>query len=181
MDDGPNWIPPDDMVSTRIALWKLVFDAQDTVNRLRSLQADTRARSLPAVFEPRARVPLWWRFYYWLRSLFLILLVAVALGCAGQRAETLYEEGVAFGESGNNREAAEKFAAAIKLDPDVAKYHYGLGATLGNMRFYDQAVLELQEALRLEPYYPKASRALTLVERRLESRRASYIADELQP
>jgi Flp pilus assembly protein TadD len=113
-----------------------------------------------------------------MRRILVVLLVAVSLGCADPQA--IYEEGRSLGNAGQVREAAERFAEAIRLDPNVAEYHCGFGLALAKLRLYDQAALEFQEALRLQPFYPKASRLLTRVQGRIEWRRASYVADEVQ-
>lgn len=113
-----------------------------------------------------------------MRATLVVLVLALSFGCANP--QVIYEEGRVFAKAGKVREAAEKFARAVELDPNTAEYRYGFGWTLAKSRLFDQADLELREALRLRPHFPKASRLLTYVQGRIEWRRASYIADEIQ-
>jgi Flp pilus assembly protein TadD len=64
---------------------------------------------------------------------------------------------------------------AVRLRPDVAKYRYDFGRALFRARLFDQARMEFAEAIRLQPNYPGAARALTLTTVAIEGRAAEDI------
>lgn len=106
-----------------------------------------------------------------------IALAGLALfGCASQRAERLNKDGVAAAGRNDYRAAAASLGEAVHLRPDVAKYHYNFGIALARSGYYDQAVMEFQSALRIQPHYPDASRALTVSMSRIQERQADEIA-----
>jgi tetratricopeptide (TPR) repeat protein len=91
-----------------------------------------------------------------MRNIYLALLI-LCVGCASQRAETAHKRGYAHAQKKEWKQASVAFAEAVKLDPDEAKYHYNLAVALSQRGLYEQAALEAQETLRLDPAYEKAS------------------------
>lgn len=108
----------------------------------------------------------------------IIVAVLVALGCAGQRAERLYQEGKAK-LSSNRREAIRLIAEASRTQPDNPKYHHGLGAVLANSGMLEQAKAELETAVRLDPTNIEARRVLESVTNNISTQQAADIAVQL--
>jgi tetratricopeptide (TPR) repeat protein len=65
--------------------------------------------------------------------------------------ETLEEQAQAHLSEGNLHEAATAFREAIRLRPDLADLHRGLGATLAKQGKVDEAVASFQRALHWRP------------------------------
>jgi tetratricopeptide (TPR) repeat protein len=81
--------------------------------------------------------------------------------------------------------AAQAYQQAIKLQPDNAKAHAGLGFTYGAMGRYPQAVEAFNQAIRLQPNAPLAYGGLGtsyhMLQRYQESRDAYQNAIRLKP
>ena len=63
----------------------------------------------------------------------------------------LYERGNRLLDAHRYAEAERSFLDALKITPDLAALHHGLGLVYMQTQDYELAVLHLQEALRLEP------------------------------
>ncbi len=70
---------------------------------------------------------------------------------AAAEATRLYKEGVKYGRAGLFTQAAELFRRAVKLKPDYADAHYGLGHAYFDLRQWEKAIQSLQQALDLNP------------------------------
>lgn len=70
---------------------------------------------------------------------------------ASAEAKRLYKEGVKYGLAGLYAQAAEIFQRTLKLDPQHADAYYGLGHAYFDMRQWDKAILNLQQAVKLNP------------------------------
>ena len=96
-----------------------------------------------------------------------------------------YFLGLSFDRSGKRMEARAAFKDAVRLDPKNAEAHLGLGKTELALGHLNDAIGELEEALRLNPGNPQARRLLSQAYRRAgdTARAAKYAeaADEKQP
>jgi len=68
-------------------------------------------------------------------------------------AEPWYEEGRRLAEAGDVEAAKVQFERALKLDPDYAPAHNGLGSYYGNLGQYERALKLYEHAIRLDPGY----------------------------
>lgn len=66
-------------------------------------------------------------------------------------ARRLYKEGAKYGRAGLFAQAAELFRRAVKLKPDYADAHQGLGHAYLDMGRWEQAIQSLEQALALNP------------------------------
>ena len=64
--------------------------------------------------------------------------------------------GVALAQAGHLELARHHFEAAIRYRPDDAAIRYNLGTALLALGRYDEAVIQLEEALRIQPIFPQA-------------------------
>ena len=64
---------------------------------------------------------------------------------------------------GQAAEAIPHYREALRLDPDLAQAHNGLGGALATARPDDQAMAEYNEALRLKPDLPTAHLNIALL------------------
>ena len=64
---------------------------------------------------------------------------------------------------GRHIEAISHFTHALQLRPDSAQVHYNLGVALAGSEQPRKAIDQFEQALRLQPAYPAASRDLGLV------------------
>lgn len=70
---------------------------------------------------------------------------------ASAEAKRLYKEGVKYGLAGLYAQAAEIFQRTLKLDPHHADAYYGLGHAYFDMRQWEKAIRNLQQAVKLNP------------------------------
>jgi hypothetical protein len=75
--------------------------------------------------------------------------------------------------------ALASISDAVRLEPDVAKYRLSFGIALANCRRIDQAAIEFENALRLDPTLSKASQFLTRARREIAQRQADAIRDAI--
>jgi len=66
----------------------------------------------------------------------------------------------ALEEEGQTGEALRHYQAAVRLDARYAVGRFNLGCLLAKVGRRDEAVAQLQEALRLQPDYPEAKQKL---------------------
>ena len=67
-------------------------------------------------------------------------------------------------------ERIELYKHAIRIDPDDAKAHYGLGATYLILEMYKEAIDALRQAIRIDPDYAKAHNNLGVAHTRKEDK-----------
>jgi tetratricopeptide (TPR) repeat protein len=74
----------------------------------------------------------------------------------------LYLAKLGFDElkKGNNEEAVKHLKKAIKLKPNYADAHEGLGRALGNLKHWPEAVKSFKQAIRLKPEFVRAHMGL---------------------
>lgn len=95
-------------------------------------------------------------------SLAAVLLAAAVLSAAPSLADTpitkeqlrvteLYKKGNRFLNAHRYAEAEKSFLDALKLAPNIAALHHGLGLVYMQTQDPELAVIHLEEALRLEP------------------------------
>jgi tetratricopeptide (TPR) repeat protein len=91
---------------------------------------------------------------------------AGAAGTAGTggNASAIYNQGVIFWNQNKAQEAAERFEAAVKADPNFAEAHYMLGKANINLGKLPEAAKELQEYLRISPNGPNKDDAQKTLE-----------------
>jgi tetratricopeptide (TPR) repeat protein len=70
-------------------------------------------------------------------------------------AETYYNLGIAYGNSGNPEKAMESFRKAIQLKPDYAEAYNGLGSAYGKSGDLEKAIELYKKAISLKPDYAK--------------------------
>ncbi|MBI4849234.1 MAG: tetratricopeptide repeat protein [Nitrospirae bacterium] len=66
-------------------------------------------------------------------------------------AEYWFNFGVAYGESGQYKEAIEAFKQAIKNAPDHAQAHFNLGVAYDDLGMYKEAIEAYKQAIRIKP------------------------------
>ncbi|MFN5899053.1 MAG: tetratricopeptide repeat protein, partial [Planctomyces sp.] len=94
-----------------------------------------------------------------------LLLAAIVLflnGCADQKkqAQQLVAEGTELRGAGRHAEALQKLSQAVALAPDLADAHFGRGLCLTSLQRPAEAVLALENAVRLKPRWGEALQAL---------------------
>lgn len=77
-------------------------------------------------------------------------------------APALYVHGIACLAAHLNKKAATSLKKAIRIDPTVPEFYYGLGDALGRLRRYPQSDSALSIALRLRPGYLAADQLRTI-------------------
>jgi len=82
-------------------------------------------------------------------------------GTGGGGAETSYNQGVIFFNSGKFAEAKTQFEAATKADPNMAMAFYQLGMTSLNLGLIPDAVSALETYLKVAPDGAKAAEVKT--------------------
>ena len=75
----------------------------------------------------------------------------------------LNDQGVALERSGNFGAAAEKYRAALKIDPLLGAVRRNLGLALCRLGRWEEGVAELRETLRLYPDDAETTRTLYIV------------------
>lgn len=81
---------------------------------------------------------------------------------ARAEAKRLYKEGVKYGLAGLYTQAAEIFERAVKLDPQHADAHFGLGHAYFDLKQWKKAVGSFERAVELNPRDQQAMDLLTL-------------------
>ena len=61
---------------------------------------------------------------------------------------------------GHFQDAANSYRQALKIKPDLAPAHYGLGLVLAHLERYQEAIISFQETLRYEPAWGRAHKDL---------------------
>ncbi|MFQ5802160.1 MAG: tetratricopeptide repeat protein [Candidatus Methylomirabilales bacterium] len=97
----------------------------------------------------------------------MVVLVLFLAGCAKKAevdplrsAETHYQLGLAYFNSGNYQLSLPELAKAVELNPSEPLYHDALGMSFMFNRQLDAAISEFQEALRLDPKFVEAKNNL---------------------
>ncbi len=86
-----------------------------------------------------------------------------ALNDTAIAAQRFHDSGVLLLEEGNFEAAATAFRQAIKLAPENAQAHYGLGITQYSLKDFKEASESLKLATRYKPDWPEAHFRLGLV------------------
>ncbi|HUE82256.1 MAG TPA: tetratricopeptide repeat protein [Pyrinomonadaceae bacterium] len=86
-----------------------------------------------------------------------------ALNDTAIAAQRFNDSGVILLEEGNFEAAATAFQQAIKLDPENAQAHYGLGITQYSLKAFKEASESLKLAIRYKPDWPEAHFRMGLV------------------
>ena len=81
---------------------------------------------------------------------------------AKAEAKRLYKEGVKYGLAGLYAQAAQVFEQAIKLDPQHADAHFGLGHAYFDMQQWKNAIRGFERAYQLNPKDDQARDMLAL-------------------
>jgi uncharacterized RDD family membrane protein YckC len=68
--------------------------------------------------------------------------------------------GIAYGEEKDYDASADLLSSALRLQPDHAPAHYGLGMACEGLRKIEAAVVSYRQALRIDPSYDLALNAL---------------------
>ena len=61
-----------------------------------------------------------------------------------------------YDKLGRYTEAVEVYKQAIRINPDYAEAHGGLGAAYGNLGRYTESVKALKQAIKINPDYAEA-------------------------
>ena len=81
---------------------------------------------------------------------------------AKAEAKRLYKEGVKYGVAGLFAQAAEIFERAVKLDPQNADAHFGLGHAYFDLQQWRKAAKSFERAVALNPRDQEAAEFLSL-------------------
>ncbi len=73
--------------------------------------------------------------------------------------------GMKLGQAGDYTGAVKYLSLAVEARPGMAEAHQNLGSALMGLRRYDEAIRQLEEALRIRPDYPTAFRNLETARR----------------
>lgn len=91
--------------------------------------------------------------------LILIIGIYALTGCAGMSAradgQTAFQQGLALFNQGQFQEAIAHFTKATQLDPEFGRAYLYLGRAYLNLRRWQDAIVPLRTALRLEPEQTK--------------------------
>jgi Flp pilus assembly protein TadD len=98
----------------------------------------------------------------------LLILLTVSPGFSGvlgkqkeaERAQPFLRQAEAAFSQNNFEEAAQDYRRALKVKPDLAEAHYGLGLALARLGQYQEAVKSFKEALHYKPGWTKALKDL---------------------
>ena len=71
-------------------------------------------------------------------------------------AETHFNLGVAYGESGKYQKAIKALKQAIRINPDDAEVHYCLGVAYYESGKHEEAIKSYKQAIRIDPDYARA-------------------------
>jgi tetratricopeptide (TPR) repeat protein len=75
-------------------------------------------------------------------------------------ASRLNDEGISLEKSGDVRAALAKYRAALDMDPTGSGFQLNYGLALCRLGYWDDAIVELREVLRLDQDNPAAAKAL---------------------
>jgi Flp pilus assembly protein TadD len=98
----------------------------------------------------------------------LLVLLAVSPGFSGavskqkdwERAQPFLRQAEAAFSQNNFEDAAQDYRRALKIKPDLAEAHYGLGLALARLERYQEAVNSFKAALHQKPGWSKALKDL---------------------
>jgi len=112
--------------------------------------------------------------------------MVLLLSCATNGARKHFDSGNSLLKQRKLSAAEKEFREAVKLKPDFAEAHFGLGFAIQEQEEYQQlAEPEYREAIRLKPNYPVAHYmlgCLLVVERRYDEAVQEYLeAIRLKP
>uniref|UniRef100_A0A7C3V4K5 Tetratricopeptide repeat protein n=1 Tax=Desulfobacca acetoxidans TaxID=60893 RepID=A0A7C3V4K5_9BACT len=100
-------------------------------------------------------------------TVFLILVTAglgfsadSASKSGGDQAQAFLRQGEAAFNNGDYDGAAQAYRQAVKVKPNLAPAHYGLGLSLARQERYQEAAAAFQEALQHKPSYTQARKDL---------------------
>jgi superkiller protein 3 len=85
---------------------------------------------------------------------------ALAQSLDGAQAQVLLQQAETAWNQGHFQDAAHAYRQVLKIKPDLAPAHYGLGLALARLERYQEAVGPLQEAVRLAPSWASARKDL---------------------
>lgn len=94
------------------------------------------------------------------------VVVSAAEQQIGENFLLSYFRGLSLDRTGNHKEATLAFRESIKMNADSSEAHLGLGKSELATGQIEEAIAELQEALRLHPRDPQARRLLSQAYRR---------------
>jgi Flp pilus assembly protein TadD len=123
----------------------------------------------------------------------LLILLTVSPGVSGvfgkqkdaERVQPFLRQAEAAFSQNNFAEAAQDYRRALKIKPDLAEAHYGLGLALARLDRYQEAVSSFKEALHYKPGWTRALKDLGVTYLKLkhwpEAEKAFKIALKHQP
>ncbi|MSQ07836.1 MAG: tetratricopeptide repeat protein [Dehalococcoidia bacterium] len=77
-------------------------------------------------------------------------------GSAAEAAQTHFASGLRAAQLGHLDQAAKEFEEAAWLDPEDAEVQFNLGTSYLSMGLFEQALINLSNAVRLRPDMPDA-------------------------
>jgi len=81
----------------------------------------------------------------------LVLVLMVSLGCLGEDAETYFNRGNDYLNSGNYSWAISDYNKAIELDPKFAEAYYNRGLAYDYLGDSSRAISDYNKAIELNP------------------------------
>jgi len=98
----------------------------------------------------------------------LLILLTVSPGLSGvaskqkdgERTQPYLRQAEAAFSQNNFEDAAQAYRRALKVKPDLAQAHYGLGLALARLERYQEAASAFREALHYKPGWTKAMKDL---------------------
>jgi tetratricopeptide (TPR) repeat protein len=98
---------------------------------------------------------------------------------AGSKASVYFKQGIEAYQSGNYRQAKDKFSSAIQLMPTLAEAYHNRGLAFANLRSDDEAVANLISASELYQQQ-KNGFAIDLIKQNLEALKQRKLEREQQ-
>jgi tetratricopeptide (TPR) repeat protein len=77
-----------------------------------------------------------------------------------EQIQDLFRRAEIAWRQGHFQDSAQAYRQALKIKPDLAQAHYGLGLAFARLQRYQEAVSSFQAALRYEPEWAKAHKDL---------------------
>lgn len=92
---------------------------------------------------------------------------------AREKIQKLFDKGTDAEKNGDHRQALKNYAKCLEIDTSFAEAYFGIGASKMNDERYDEAILNFDKALSLEPYFKEvlADRAYCRIQKYSSGRR----------
>src|SRR5436305_6360194 len=94
--------------------------------------------------------------------LLVVLLLALSAPAHAEQPQVLFQQASELHKKGDLQGAIELYRQVVKAQPDNVQARSNLCAALTDLGYYDQAITEYKEAIKLSPSNPGVSFNLAL-------------------